>query len=447
VKSELPGYRGKALKFLEKSGAKVGDKIKITKGENAFKGLLMPRIALSDPNHVVIKLVSGYNIGIRADAGAKVVVLEQGEGMKEPKLPQPPVGGEALPFVLIIGTGGTIASKVEYRTGAVFPSLSTEDLYRTVPELSKIARVKASVLYNIFSENITPKRWGELAEAVAAQVRESRAKGIVIAHGTDTMAYTAAALAFALQNLPIPVILVGSQRSPDRPSSDVAINLMAAVTAAVKAPFAEVTIAMHSWISDETVSIHRATKVRKCHTSRRDAFQSINATPIGEVRGGEVKMLTTDYKPRGDAGKLKVESKFDDKVALVKFYPGFSPTLIDRLVADGYRGIVFEGTGLGHISQSCFDAVERAAAKGLVLAMTSQCIWGEVRMTVYDTGRDLLSRGVIPLGDMLPETAVVKMMWALGKTQRRNDVEELMKANLAGEYSAGRFPEQRRGVA
>jgi len=443
VESELTGYRGGVLKLLDKSGARVGDKIRITKGAEDFTGLLMPRIALGDPNHVVMKLMNGYNIGIRVDADTNVLVLERGEGIKEPELSQPTVGGEALPFVSIIGTGGTIASKVDYRTGAVFPSLTSEDLYRTVPELSKIARVKTSALCNILSEDMSPKRWGEIAEAAAVQVREGEAKGIVIAHGTDTMAYTAAALAFALQNLPIPVILVGSQRSPDRPSSDAAVNLMAAVTTAVKAPFAEVAIAMHGWISDDVVSIHRATKVRKCHTSRRDAFRSINATPMGEVRDGKVTMLTTDYKPRGDGGKLKVASKFDNRVALIKTYPGFSPALIDWLVASGYRGIVFEGTGLGHTHQNCLDAVERAGSKGLVLAMTSQCLWGEVRMTVYDKGRDLLSRGVIPLDDMLPETATVKMMWALGKTQKRKDVEELMKANLAGEYSSGRFPEHR----
>jgi glutamyl-tRNA(Gln) amidotransferase subunit D len=255
------------------------------------------------------------------------------------------------------------------------------------------------------------------------------------------MGYTAAALSFALQNLPFPVVLVGSQRSADRPSSDAATNLIGAVTAAAKAPFAEVTVAMHETTSDDSIVFHRGTKVRKCHTSRRDAFKSVNTMPIARMKNRELTMLTKNYRRRSASEELRLRTEFDDKVALVKFYPGMNPALIEWLVDNGYRGIILEGTGLGHISIKSLESVRKAVTKNVVVAMTSQCIWGRVNMNVYYAGRDLQAQGVVPLEDMLPETALVKLMWVLGQTKNTQEAKTLLKTDIAKEISSRTIPE------
>jgi glutamyl-tRNA(Gln) amidotransferase subunit D len=249
------------------------------------------------------------------------------------------------------------------------------------------------------------------------------------------MAYTAAALSFALQNLPVPVMIAGAQRSADRPSSDAATNLIGAVTAAAQGPFAEVTVAMHETPSDTSIAFHRGTKVRKCHTSRRDAFRSVNATPIARMQAGKITMIDENYKKRDLSQKLVLKPDFDDRVALVKFHTGFIPAVLDWYVEKGTKGIVIEGTGLGHIGRYCFNAIKRALDRGVLVAMTSQCIWGRIDMNVYDAGRDLLALGVLPLEDMLPETALVKLMWVFGQTADLQTATELLTTNVAGEFS------------
>jgi glutamyl-tRNA(Gln) amidotransferase subunit D len=443
---ELYGYSGLSRDILSKAGAQIGDKIRLdlTRGvvEDVVEGLLIPRYHTGrDDNYVVVKLRTGYNVGVRVDASAKVSVLGKGE---EPHFTRPPLLPEkpGLPKVSIISTGGTIASKVDYRTGAVKPALDAEDLYSVVPELAEIADIDANVLFSIFSENIGPQQWPKIAEFVAQRVR-SGADGVVIAHGTDTLGYTSAALSFALEGIPTPVVLVGSQRSSDRPSSDAASNLIAATAIAGQAPFAEVVVAMHDWVSDERVAIHRGTRVRKCHTSRRDAFRSVNARPLAyydlidralQLNGGKYaeRRKRSDWEPR---------PQFDPNVALIKFHPGLSVGMIDWATATGYKGIVLEGTGLGHVGDALFSALERAVKDGIVVAMCSQCIWGRVHMNVYSTGRDLLKIGVIPLGDMLSETALVKMMWAFGQEKDPDQVRKIMATNIANEISDRRILE------
>jgi len=324
----------------------------------------------------------------------------------------------------------------------VRPALSASDLYSVVPELSEIAIIDAEILFSIFSENIAPKHWSETAKNVAKHI-EKGAAGVVVAHGTDTLGYTAAALSFALQNLPVPVIMVGSQRSADRPSSDAATNLIGAVKAAASAPFAEVVVAMHETVSDKSITFHRGTKVRKCHTSRRDTFKSINATPLAKMENKKMKMLVEDYRERNPSRKLLLKPDFDERVALIKFYPGSNPKIIERYVDEGFRGIIFEGTGLGHVGNYCFSAVRKAVENGMVVAMTSQCIWGRVGMNVYDTGRDLLAIGVLPLEDMLPETALVKLMWVLGQTRDIEEAKALLITNLAHEISPRTIHEEK----
>ena len=443
TQAERYGYKGEALVSLKKIGAEVGDIIKITSDGKTYEGILIPRSETSAGDKIVLKLKSGYNIGVRITLETQIQRV--GKGVK-PSFASPPLPEQnpKLPRVIIMSTGGTIASRVDYRTGAVRPALSASDLYGVVPELSDIARVDTQIAFSLYSENITPKHWGGIAEAVATNITQG-VNGVVIAHGTDTMAYTAAALSFALQDLPVPVILVGAQRSSDRPSSDAATNLIGAVEAAARAPFAEVTLAMHETISDAAIVFHRGTRVRKCHTSRRDTFKSINAAPFARVvsdstthnLGSEQKiiMLTNDYKKRDSTRKLVVKPDFCDKVALVKFHPGLDPQVIDWYVERGVKGILLEGSGLGHVSKFCFDSIKNAVTADVVVALASQCIWGRVNMNVYDTGRDLLNLGVIPCDDMFPETALVKLMWALGQTTSVDEAKQILKQNIAGEFS------------
>jgi len=433
LSKEFSGYRGKALKVLKSAEAEIGDIIRIKKDKEVYEGVLIPRSEYGDDKHIVIKLKSGYNIGVEITPATQIKKI--GVGTKPTFTPPPlPKQKPNLPKVAIVSTGGTIASRVDYRTGGVRPALTASDLYSVVPELSEIATIDAEIISSLFSENITPKHWTKTAKVTAKHI-ENGVAGVVVAHGTDTMGYTAAALSFALQNLPVPVIMVGSQRSADRPSSDAATNLIGAVKAAANAPFAEVAVAMHEKVSDKTIIFHRGTKVRKCHTSRRDTFKSINTTPLARMKNGQIEMLIKNYRKRSSSQKLILKPNFNEKAALVKFYPGLDPNIIEWYVNEGYRGIILEGTGLGHVGKYCFSAIRNAIENNVIVAMTSQCIWGRLGMNVYDQGRDLLAIGVVPLEDMLPETALVKLMWVLGQTKDIAEAKSLLTTNVANEIS------------
>lgn len=429
------GYHGAAQKILEKYGAKIGDFVRIRAKDQILEGILIPRAELvGDYNHIVIKMKNGYNLGVNIKKITSIDVLEKGKELK-PELPEIPIKfKENLPQISIISTGGTIASRVDYQSGAVYPALDARDLYNVVPELGNYARLETQFLFNIFSENITAKHWTELAKNISKHI-EKGVEGIIITHGTDTMGYTSAAMSFALRNLPVPVVLVGSQRSSDRPSSDAAMNLLSAVTVATKAPFAHVVVVMHATEDDKFCFCHLGTKVRKMHTSRRDTFRSINAYPIAKVENGNIIMLTNNYLKRDKNRQLLLKPDFDSKVLLIKTYPGISSELIDFAVDKGYHGIVLEGTGLGHAPEHLDTSIERAIQEGIPIVMTSQCLWGRVNMYVYRTGRKLLKFGVIPGEDMLPETAYVKLMWVLAQTRELTEIKKLMLENIAGEIS------------
>lgn len=439
-KQDLPGYSGQAKELLLRANAQMGDRIslKFEGTSESVEGLLMPRFETEVGDYVVVKLKTGYNVGVKIESTTKIELLGKGTDPHFTRPPLPP-RTPGLPNVSIISTGGTIASKVDYRTGAVKPALDAEDLYHVVPELAQVAEIKAKVVLSVFSENIGPQHWTKIVEMVADEIRKGAA-GVVIAHGTDTMGYTAAALSFALRDSPVPIVLVGSQRSSDRPSSDAATNLLASTMIAGHAPFAEVVVAMHDWISDERVAVHRGTRVRKCHTSRRDAFRSINTSPIAyyDIEKRTIQVSGITYRERSNSVDWKTEPHFDPNVALIKFHPGISVGIIDWAIASGYKGIILEGSGLGHVGEILYSALERAVEGGMVVGMCSQCIWGRVHMNVYSTGRDLQKIGVIPLGDMLAETALVKMMWAFGHEKAPDKVKQLMLANIANEYSARR---------
>ena len=430
---KFSGYKGKVLQALKKAGAGIGDIVRIVKGDQTFEGILIPRSEYGNEEHVVIKMRSGYNIGVQITPSTRIEKI--GEGAK-PSFQPPPLPKQKvnLPQVAILSTGGTIASRVDYRTGGVRPALTANDLYSVVPELADIATIDTEILLSIFSENITPTHWAEIAKSVARHVENGKS-GVIIAHGTDTLGYTAAALSFALQNLSVPVVVVGSQRSADRPSSDGATNLLAAVKAAATAPFAGVFVAMHETVSDRGIVFHRGTKVRKCHTSRRDTFKSINTSPVARLEDGKLTMLVKDYNGRDSNRKLVLKPNFDEKVALVKFYPSMNPKVVEWYVENGFKGIVLEGTGLGHVGSFLFPFIKKAVENDVIVAMTSQCIWGRLGMEVYYTGRDLLNLGVIPLEDMLAETALVKLMWIFGQTKDTDEAKQLLKTNIAYEFS------------
>jgi glutamyl-tRNA(Gln) amidotransferase subunit D len=433
------GYRELGLEIISKHDISVGDSIRVTTEDSEMSGLLMPRYESASDDYIVIKLKSGYNTGIHVGKIKSITKLSD-KGKEEAATSVTTSAASTnqnLPKIALISTGGTIASKVDYRTGGVHAALSADELYASVPELANHASIDPEVLMSEYSENLRPEHWTLIAEKIAEKIKTNKYRGIVVSHGTDTMHYTAAALSFALQNLPVPVVLVGAQRSSDRPSSDAALNLLGATIFATRSEYAGVFIAMHGGTSDDIIACHMGTRVRKNHTSRRDAFESIDIPPIALVRNNEIEMQKDQNElDKVFSGKpFEAKTRFEDRVILLKYYPGFDPTLIEHAINVGYRGIIIEGTGLGHVGKQCFPALKKAVDAGIMVCMTSQCIWGHVRMTVYDTGRDLLDIGVIPLSDMISETAAVKAMWALANSEDAEEVKKIMQENIAKEIS------------
>jgi len=437
----LQGYSGNAKRLLEQAGVKIGDEVRVASSRGSFQGILMARYELAEPDYIVIKLRNGYNVGIRVTEDTSVVKVAEAE---QPAFrpPPPPHTKPDLPRVTIVSTGGTIASRVDYRTGGVRPALTASDLLSIVPELAEIARLSAEILFSVYSENLTPRHWSAIAEKTHNIIKGGE-EGVVIAHGTDTMGYTAAALSFALQNPPVPVVLVGAQRSSDRPSSDAATNLIAAVEVAARAPFGEVVVSMHHWHSDDVIAIHRGTRVAKLHTSSRSAFRSVNAEPLAYRTPNGLSITDSQYHRRGWDG-YSYEPHFDERAMLVKFYPGMPAETLQLLHEKaGMRGFILEGTGLGHVNTSFVPIIRELVEEGVFLGMTSQCKHGRVNMHVYDSGRDLMKAGIVPLDDMLAETALVKLMWVLaglGEKAEVGQIAQLMRTNLVGEIYSRSLP-------
>lgn len=435
---DLSGYRGDALRFLRSAGASVGDVLEVKTSWGSVTGTLVPRYLHGEGDFVVLKLRSGYNVGLRLSGVEGAAVVAKGEKPSFSPLP-PPKPAKGLPRVLVLGTGGTIASRIDYRTGAVRPAVTAAELHSLVPELSGTARVEPEIMFDILSENVTPRHWARMARRVARAVRDG-VDGVVITHGTDTLGYTAAALSFALAGVPIPVVLVGAQRSPDRPSSDAPLNLVAAVATAGTAGFSGVYVAMHLGESDDLIAFHRGTRVRKNHTSRRDAFVSVGVPVAAVWRRDGLERVSDALPPRGGERRFEPRPRFDGRVALLKFYPSMPGGAVKSARRMGARALVIEGTGLGHVSGEVVKELALFAKGGGLVCMTSQCIEGRVDLNVYDTGRDLIRAGVLPLEDMLPETALVKAMWVLGTGAAGPRARELMSADLAGEITARTFP-------
>ncbi|MCL9814275.1 Glu-tRNA(Gln) amidotransferase subunit GatD [Natranaeroarchaeum aerophilus] len=409
----------------------AGDHVRIDRDGQHYEGVLLPS---TTAEHLVVKLAGGYNVGIDRE-GATVEVLES--NVHEIEEPGDEGGStvefdEELPTISLISTGGTIASTVDYRTGAVTAQFDAEDVLRAVPDLAGRANYRGRVVANILSENMTPDVWIDLAEAVHEEI-EAGADGVVVMHGTDTMQFSASALSFMLDT-PVPIVFTGSQRSADRPSSDNVMNAVSAVEAA-KSDCAEVLVCMHADESDDRCALHRGTRVRKNHTSRRDAFETVGAEPLGEIDYDDLEIeWRRDYVER-DETDLDIAADLNAEVALVKFTPGFDPAILD--LAAEKDGIVIEGTGLGHVHSDLIERIGEIVDAGTPVVMTSQCLDGRVCDRVYDTGRDLLDAGVIEGEDMLPGTAKVKLMWALANS---DDPETAMQRPLAGEITERSVP-------
>lgn len=427
--SETLGYHGDSLKFLLDNKIKVGDIVEVHSNQD-YTGIVMPRFEGSDEVHIVLKLKSGYNVGLeikKIDSIKKIGTIEKPvEAQKTPPV------NPTLPNILLISTGGTIASRIDYRTGAVTPVLTAAELYGSVPELAEIANIETEVLLSEYSENITPDHWIKIAKRLD-EVSKSNYKGIIIAHGTDTMQYTASFLSFALAGFPIPIALVGSQRSSDRASSDAALNLIGATQFLVKTKSNGVFVVMHNNESDDEIAVHLGTRVRKNHTSKRSAFQTIGDKPSFLIKDGNIEQNL--HEKYFEDEKYTPRIRLDTKVALVKYHPGIDPNIVESLIANNFRAIILEGTGLGHVGKNLYDVIRKATEKGLFVGMSSQCIDGRIRMTVYESGRDLLNIGIVPLADMIPETALVKIMWALGNCSNSDELKTFMTTRIASEFS------------
>jgi len=429
----LRGYRGPARAKLESFGVRVWSDVAAKTSRGAFRGIVLPRSETADDRHVVLKLDTGYNVGLEVDSIS--AMEEKGYRKVVYKIPAKDVPYKpGLPNVTLFGTGGTIASRLDYRTGAVIPAFSPGELYGAVPELADICNLKTIKLYGEFSENIGPKHWIGTAEAVAREI-EAGAEGIVVGHGTDTMHFTAAALSFMLQDPPVPVVMVGSQRSSDRPSSDAALNLIYAAHAAAYGEIAEVMVCMFGPTSDQYDLLHRGTRVRKMHSSYRSTFRTIGDIPLAMISAGDYRVLHKDVKKRRNDRQVKLNTAFEEKVALVSYYPNMQPDVLNSLIDNGYRGIVIAGTGLGHVNKIVYPVLQRAKDEGVAIYMTVQTLWGYVQMYVYDTGRDMMELGVIPAANMLPEVAYVKLGWVLGQTDDLDEVKRLMLTPISHEIT------------
>lgn len=433
MSEDFKGYRGAALAFLKQHKGRVwGDSlIKTSRGE--FRGLILPRSENDDDRHIVLKLATGYNIGIGIDTIDSIEELGYRQAhykIPEKEFPMTP----GRPNIKLFGTGGTIASRLDYRTGAVIPAFSPGELYGAVPELADICNLTTEKLFAVFSENMGPQQYIELAKAIGVEI-ENGIDGIVIGHGTDTMHHTASILAFMVQDSPVPIVVVGSQRSSDRPSSDAALNLIHATKAAAESDIAEVMVCMFGPTSDEYGLLHPATRVRKMHSSYRSTFRTIGETPLAIIDKEQIKPIILDYNRRRKDRKVTIKPFFNENVAMLYYYPNMRPDMIDSLVDNGYKGIVIAGTGLGHVNKPIYPAIERAAEAGVAIYMTVQTLWGYVHMFVYDTGRDLMARGIIPGENLLPETAYVKLGWALGQTDDLEEVKRIMLTPVCREIT------------
>ena len=414
-----------AKKFISDNGAEVHDRVRIETRDMVYEGLILPKHNFSEEDIIILKLDNGYNIGVSTE-DAKMTLISKAE--KKDAVDYIKKENNELPDISILGTGGTIASFVDYKTGAVSPAITAEQLVNSVKALDEVANVSAEPLFSLASEDMKPEHWEGMANKIK-EMHDKKDHGIVIGHGTDTMSYSAAALSFQLPEISNPVVFTGAQRSPDRPSSDAHLNLVGAAKTAMS-DLGEISIAMHETTDDENVAIWRGNRTRKAHSSKRNAFQSPNEGPLGIVKD----KIEWKRKYRSTVESTTIKAGFDDNIGMIWSHPGLKVNDWENSVSNK-NGIVIAGTGLGHINSELLDVIEKTS-KDIPVAMSSQCLSGSTNLNVYRNGRKLLERGVVETYDMSPETALVKMMW-LSKHHREN-VRTMMGENLVGEISDSR---------
>lgn len=429
-------YSRELLTLFKKKNIELGDEIEVLCSKGKYAGRLMPRPS-GAPDTIVLKLENGYNIGIDSK-NAEIKLIKKAEKKASTEKPTKQLGE-----IAILGCGGTIASKVDYKTGAVYPAISATELRNAFPELDKVASIHSRQIFELLSEDMNTEHWKVLAKEVASEIKQGT-KGIVIMHGTDTMSYTSAALSFMLQNLPAPVIVVGAQRSSDRPSSDNRMNLLNSLYAA-KQDVGEVAVCMHANTSDDFCHLIRGTRARKMHSSRRDAFKSINALPLAKVMYKAKKFEPlSDFKKRSAISEFNINTKMSDNVALIYAHPGIRPELISSL--SSYDGVTLIVTGLGHVPTNPFGdklakpiiaEVKNLIDSGIPVVLAPQTIYGRLNLNVYANGRYLKEAGAIGDGmNWTPECAYVKLCHVLGQTKNMKKVFALMNSNIAGELDA-----------
>jgi glutamyl-tRNA(Gln) amidotransferase subunit D len=411
------------------SEPKPGDKVSIVTEQEQFEGTLMKRPEILDQDVTIVKLDSGYNIGIENKKIKKIDLIEKYS--IKPQKAKEIKRKNGLPSVTIISTGGTIASKVDYKTGGVYADYTAEDFIAMCQELENIANLKAKKAMNIMSEDMVPSFWLDIAKEIEKEIN-SGADGIVITHGTDTLHFTASALSFFLKDLSKPVILTAAQRSIDRGSSDAFMNLVCSVTAAAKSDIAEVMTCMHGTTSDDYCLLIRGTKVRKMHTSRRDAFRPINDLPLAKIyENGKIEIINQEYRKRSE-NKTILDNKFETKTALIQIYPGLDPEIFDFYIKKGYKGLVISATALGHVPTessplNLIPVLKKVIDHGISVVIASQTLYGRVHPLVYTNLRKLsIGLQCIFVEDMLPETAYIKLGWVLAHTANKEKIKEMM---------------------
>ncbi len=420
-----------------KSNAKPGDYVELHLTKLIYEGVLLESPE-TEKGIVLLKLDSGYNIGFNKKEVLEIKLLRKTQE-KEKKFELKKEKGK--PNIAMIITGGTIASKLDSKTGGVSPLTSPEDLFRFYPGVfDKVNVVKIEVPFMKASEDMDYKDWQKIARVAEKLLNDSNIKGIIITHGTDFLHYTSAVMSFFLRNLNKPVVLTYSQRSIDRASSDANLNLQCSALAAIS-DICEVMLVGHASENDDFCYAMPGTKVRKMHTSKRDAFKVVNSKPFAKVYSNKI-VKESEYNLR-DTRKVKTDLKFEEKVALIKIYPGQSSDILDYYVKKKYKGIVLEVGGLGHVPSRAsrvnwIKKIKEVQKKGIIVCAAAQTIFGRLDPLVYSNGRELLGAGVIFLEDMLSETALVKLAWVLGHKEwvkNKEVVKEIMLTNFAHEFN------------
>lgn len=434
--------------------AEYGDSVKVVTKDRTYEGILIPRPEILDENFIILKLDNGYNIGIEKKKIQKIEVAKKYQKKKEIKAKLK--HRKELPTVPIISFGGTISSRVDYRTGGVYADYTAEDFAEMMPELSEIANIKAEKAMSIMSEDLNPEDWSAMARRIALDLNQKEVVGVVATHGTDTLHFSTAAMSFFLRNLNKPVVFTAAQRSIDRGSSDAFMNLTCAVNAAAKFDGAEVVTCLHGTVNDDYCILNRGSRVRKMHTSRRDAFRPINELPLAKIRqDGNIEILNSKYKKKGNNpnynsnnknnkennGKVAVDDVFEPKTGLIYAYPGMNPEILDFYLEKKYKGIVIAATALGHVATvnpkySLIGKIEKLIENGIAVVISSQSIYGRTHPYVYTNLRKLsMQLNCIFAEDILPETAYVKLGWVLGHTNKLEEVKKMMLTNYAGEIT------------